>query len=392
MIYERKLSKVLKEHMENRQITVLTGMRRTGKTTLLKALLSEAPSSNTLFFDLENVVNRELFSEKNYDNIVPAFRQRGLNTNQKMYVAIDEIQLLPGIASVLKYLYDHHDIKFLVTGSSSYYLKHLFSESLSGRKAIFELFPLDFGEFLTFRGVSWSPTDFRRTKFSLPEYDRVRSYYEEFIRWGGFPEVVLQANEEEKKRLLNDIVSSYINVDIKTLADFRRDGDVYSIIKMLAMRAGTRLDYAKLSRLIGMSAPAVKEYVDFFEKTYLIARVPVMSRSADREIVKAKKLYFSDTGILNMLAEVGSGTQFENALFGQLRHTGDIRYYAQKSGKEIDFVLGTTLVLEAKETPDTNDQKTLRALSETIGVPEYRLVGRLSVPNFDDYIWGGDIR
>lgn len=367
-------------------------MRRTGKTTLLKVLLSVAPSSNTLFFDLENVVNRELFSEKNYDNIVSAFRQRGLDTGQKMYVAIDEIQLLPGIASVLKYLYDHHDIKFLVTGSSSYYLKHLFSESLSGRKAIFELFPLDFGEFLTFRGASWAPTDFRAAKFSMPEYERVRVYYEEFIRWGGFPEVVLEPNEEEKRRLLNDIVSSYINVDIRTLADFRRDADAYSLIKMLAARAGTRLDYAKLSRLIGMSAPAVKEYVDFFEKTYLIARLPVMSRSADREIVKAKKLYFSDTGILNMLAEIGSGTQFENALFTQLRQTGDLHYYAQKSGKEIDFIFDATLALEAKETPDSSDQKMLRALSETIGVSNYRLVGRLFVPNFDDYIWGGDIR
>src|SRR3989344_5978992 len=138
----RKIYPELKKHSRAKQITVITGMRRTGKTTLVKQLLREIPSQNKLYIDLERLDNRELFSQKNYDNILKELAARGVSTGSKIYLAIDEIQLLPEIASVLKYLYDYYDIKFLVTGSSSYYLKNLFSESLSGRNKIFELFPL----------------------------------------------------------------------------------------------------------------------------------------------------------------------------------------------------------------------------------------------------------
>ncbi len=307
MIYRRKIYEELKEHLSKSQITVLTGMRRTGKTTLLKQLLSEIPSPNKIYLDLENVSNREIFFEKNYENILLALEQRGLRRKEAMVVALDEIQLCPPAASVLKYLYDHYRIKFIVTGSSSYYLKNLFTESLSGRKTLFEIFPLDFGEFLTFKGVPFVERDFRDTLFSMPEYERIRAYYEEFIRFGGFPEVVLETNEAHKRRILEDILSSYVNIDIATLADFRKDAQLYALIKMLAARVGTKLDYAKLSRLVGIANATAQNYIDFFEQTYLIARVPVLSTKADREITKAKKLYFSDTGLANILADLSAG-------------------------------------------------------------------------------------
>ena len=392
MIYRRKIYTQLQEHLQKSQITVLTGMRRTGKTTLVKQLLSEVPSGNTLYLDLENIANRELFAEKNYDNILLAFQQRGLRREEEMVVALDEIQLAPSVASVLKYLYDRHRIKFIVTGSSSYYLKNLFSESLSGRKTLFELSPLDFGEFLTFKGVPFLRQDFREKRFSQTEYERTRAYYEEFIRWGGFPEVALEPNETHKRRILEDIISSYVNIDITTLADFRKDAEVYALIKMLASRVGSKVDYAKLGRLVGIGNVTAKNYIDFFEKTYLIARIPVFSSNPDKEISKAKKLYFSDTGLLNVLAEVSGGAQFENAVFTQLRHQGALQYYALKNGKEIDFILEGTLALEVKETPMEHDKTGLWSLSGRAGVPAGALIGRHAVPGFSDFVWGGDIR
>lgn len=392
MIYRRKLYDKINDHLQKSQITVLTGMRRTGKTTLLKQLLSDIPSSNTLYLDLENISNRTIFSEKNYENILIAFEQLGLRRNEEMFVALDELQLHPPAVSVLKYLYDHYRIKFIVTGSSSYYLKNLFSESLAGRKTLFEIFPLDFGEFLTFKGLSGITREFRTTTFSIPEYERIRSYYEEFVRWGGFPEVVLESNEIYKRQILEDIISSYVNIDIATLTDFRKSSHIYSLIKMLASRVGSRLDYSKLSRLVGIRNVTVKNYVDFFEKTYLISRVPVFSKNTDREIVKSKKLYFSDTGLVNILADVSSGAQFENAVFTQLRHHGTLQYYALKNGREIDFILNQEIALETKETPTESDWTALSSLATSIGLPSSRLVGRQSSPSFHDYIWAGEIR
>lgn len=390
--YQRTIYPSLKEHLSVREVTVLTGMRRTGKTTLIRQLLSEIPSKNKLSFDFENIADREFFLQKNYDAIPIALAARGLDMKSKLYLAIDEIQLAPNSPSVIKYLYDHYDIKFLVTGSSSYYLKNLFSESLAGRKKIFELYPLDFGEFLTFKGVSHTVGDFSERNFLSSEYERLRTYYEEFIRFGGFPEVVLAANDARKKDLLTDILSSYINVDIATLADFRRKDIIYSLMQMLASRVGSRLDYAKLARNIGVSPVTVKNYVDFFEQTYFLARLPVFSRSPDRAIVKAKKLYFSDNGILNILAEVSGGTQFENAIFTQLRHHGELRYYALKNGREVDFILDGKTAFETKETPAKTDVRSVHSLALKIGIEKYRLVGRFASPTWGEYVWGGEIR
>lgn len=393
MYYKRSIFPALKEHLAVRQATVLTGLRRSGKTTLIQQLLLEIESSNKLYLDLQSLNNQEIFLEKNFDNIINQLKKYGLKTTERIYLALDEIQLLPQIAGTIKYLYDHYDIKFIVSGSSSYYLKNLFSESLAGRKAIFELFPLDFGEFLDFKQAPHlKNVAFTASKFDAHEYNRLGAFYEEFIEFGGFPEVALTSSDQEKKRLLNDIISSYINIDIKTLSDFKKTSDIYKLIKMLAARVGTKLDYAKLSRLTGLNRATINNYAELFEKTYLIARLPVYTKNPDREIVKAKKLYFADSGLVNILADVDSGAKFENALFCQMRQHGKLQYYSLKNGREIDFVLNGQIAFEARETPTNTDLTDLASLAQSAGLKTYRLIGRLSSPRFNDYIWGGDIR
>jgi uncharacterized protein len=390
--YNRKIYPNIKEHLANKQITVLTGMRRVGKTTLVKKMLSEIESKNKVFFDLQKISNRELFAQKNYDNIILDLKRQGIKAEEKIYLAIDEIQLLPEITSTIKYLYDHYDIKFIVTGSSSYYLKNLFSESLSGRKKIFELYPLDFGEFLEFKQVKWAASNFLSAEFSSAEYERLKIFYEEYIEFGGFPEVVLLSAEKEKRDLLSDIISSYLNIDIKNLSDFRDSQNIYNLIKMLAARSGSKLDYSKLAKLSGLSRVTVTNYLGLFEKTYLISRVPVYTKNIDREIVKAQKVYFNDNGFLNILADISGGAKFENAVFNQLKAKGEVRYYSLKNGREIDFVLDNKIALEAKENPTESDLKSLSELSKTAGLAEFRLIGRRQAVKLSDYIWGGDIK
>ena len=391
--FQRKIYSDIKEHLKSDDVTVLTGMRRTGKTTLVEHLLSEIESSNKIFLDLEKISNQEIFADKNYDNIIINLEQRGMTQKERMYVAIDEIQTTPNIASVIKYLHDHYNIKFILTGSSSYYLKNLFTESLSGRKRLFELYPLDFGEFLTFKNVTYIPLENldKPGSFNVSEYDRLKAYYEEYIEFGGFPKVVLAQSAEEKRSILDDIISSYINIDIKSIADFRDSSAIISIAKMLTGRIGSKLDYSKISRLTGLSRPTVQNYIYLFERTYLISLVPVFTENQDREIVKAQKVYFSDSGLAGILNTIDSGAKFENAVFNQLRHKGKIQYFSLKNGREIDFIVNEKLALETKETPIESDAKTLRDLSKKASVESSRLVGRYQTPNFSDYLWGGSI-
>lgn len=392
-MYPRKIYTELKEHLDRKQIIVLTGMRRTGKTTLVKQLLNDIASENKIYIDLQILANQDIFSPRNFDAIVEQLQGKGLDFSKRAYVAIDEIQLVKEIPGVLKYLYDTHDIKFIVTGSSSYYMKNLFTESMAGRKKIFELFPLDFGEFLTFKEVKAGRVlDFYDTKIKASEYSSFGSYYEEFIKFGGFPEVVLAKTEKEKNDLLNEIISSYINIDVSSLADFADRQNSYNVMKMLANRAGNKLDYSKLSRLTGLSRVLVQNYVNLFEGTYLISKISVLTKNADREIVKAEKLYFCDSGLLGILADVGGGARFENAVYAQLRQRGEIKYFSLKNGREIDFIFNEDMALETKETPTETDVNDLANIAEMAGVKKYRLIGKNTSPKFDDYIWGGSIR
>ena len=390
---QRKIYKDLKDHLQNNDVTILTGMRRTGKTTLVQHLLEDIHSSNKIFLDLEKISNREIFLDKNYDNVILTLEKQGLNKNERMYIAIDEIQTLPNISSVVKYLSDHYDIKFILTGSSSYYLKNLFTESLSGRKKLFELFPLDFGEFLTFKNIPHKTLEKLEGlhKFNSNEYERIKAYYEEYIEYGGFPKVVLASSTKEKKDILDDIISSYINIDIKNIADFKDSNSIISLVKMLVSRIGNKLDYSKLSRLTGLSRATVQNYTALFEKTYLISLVSVHTQNRDREIVKAQKIYFGDNGLASVLGDIDSGSKFENALYNQLKHKAEVKYFSLKNGREIDFILNNEIAFEAKETPIESDVASLRGLSEKAGISNKNILGRHKAPNFTDYIWGGDI-
>ena len=393
MFYQRNIFPELKDHLQTKQVTVLTGMRRTGKTTLVKQLIEISPIRQKIYFDLERIDNRELFSEKNYDNIILALTQRGIIFSEKVLIAIDEIQLVPNLPSVIKYLYDTYDIKFLLTGSSSYYLKNRFNESLAGRKKIFDIYPLTFNELLRFKGIEMRRlAEFSEQPFMAAIYEQLKNYYDEYINYGGFPEVVLTDKIRDKTDLIQDILSSYINLDIASISDFKKSSDCYKLIKLLAVRIGTKLDISKLTNFTSLSRAAVENYLELFEQSYLIRTIPVTSNSPDREIVKAKKIYFLDNGIAAVSAELSSGSKFENAVFNQLNHYGDISYYQLKTGNEIDFILNKNTAFEVKEAAYDNDLRNLKKLAKNLNIENCFVIGRHPNNLFDGFLWGGFIQ
>ncbi len=393
MFFPRTVYAALKAHLNRRQITVLTGMRRTGKTTLCKQLMADSTISQKLYIDLERIDNRILWSEANYEVIIQALTQQGLRFDEPVLLVLDEIQLVPNLPSVLKYLYDTYSIKFVVTGSSAYYMKNQFTESLAGRKLVFDIYPLSFGELLQFKGVSATLLDWAGARqFVHSEYERLKNYYEEYIEYGGFPEVVLADALEDKNDLIQDILSSYINFDIRTLSDIRDPANLYKLIKLLAVRIGTKLDVSKLTSLIGVSRQTVENYLTLLEQSYLIRTLPVLSTSPDREIVKARKLYFLDNGIAARMGDAGSEAKFENAIFNQLLHRGELAYYQLKTGREIDFVLNQTIGVEVKETAAEGDLRNLQSLAQNLSLTQNYVVGRHPLRTFEGYVWGGMLR
>ena len=132
-MYERLAFRDLERHLSKKQVTVITGMRRVGKTTAIQYLLSKINHQNKLYLDLERIEYRHLFNQPSYVDIERGLVQMGINFNQPAVIALDEIQLVKNIPSVIKSLYDTYHVKFIVSGSSSYYIRNHFSESLAGR-------------------------------------------------------------------------------------------------------------------------------------------------------------------------------------------------------------------------------------------------------------------
>ncbi|NMC78959.1 MAG: ATP-binding protein [Chloroflexi bacterium] len=398
-IIDRSLFPILKRTLSDRRVVVITGMRRVGKTTTLQWLLSQVPSHNKIYLDLERLDQRAIFQESNYDLVLNFLRNRGLDLNQPLTVALDEIQYAPNLPSVVKYLYDHHKIKFLLTGSRSYYLKHYFSESMAGRKVVYELFPLGFGEFLDFRGVSYRRrSSLEEMRFDPNEFERLKGFYDEFVAFGGLPDVVLESREDAKREILNDIFSSYVNIDVRSMADFQKIDELQQLLKILALRIGNKLDLTKLSQIIGISRPTLGEYLEFLEKTYVIYRLPAYA-GPDKATALGKKLYFRDNGIASILAHPGEGALFENAVFNQLTgylgvtwKGGKLAYLSKGSEYEVDFVL--TLPeeqpagLEVKYHPLAADAHKLNRISQKMGFANSAVLGRYPTPGFEDFIWG----
>lgn len=375
----RKIFDEIERYLDSPEAIVLTGMRRTGKTTLLQFIYENINSKNKIFLDLENPLNRRYFEVDNYEQIKVSFEVIGIDFTQKAFIFLDEIQFVKILPSIVKYFADHYQVKFFLTGSASFYMKNLFTESLAGRKFIFELFPLSFKEFLTFKEVSLkipnSSGDITRAIF-----DTLSPLYEEYMLFGGFPGVVLKSGAEEKRKALEDIFTSFFQLEVLQLGDFRKNEVLRNLMLLLMQRTGSKLDIQKISRELGVSRQTLNEYVAFLEGTYFIKIVRPFSRGRSAEIRKTPKVYICDTGLANYFARLDTGALFENSVFQNLRLRGELSYYQKKTGVEIDFILNKEKAYEVKTNPYSSDLRKLSGLAQGLNVREFKIVSK----NFSD--------
>lgn len=369
MIVKRKLFAEIEKYLDSKQTIVVTGMRRVGKTTLLKYFFDKIKSPNKIFLDLEDPLNQAIFEKKSYEQIKTALKRRGLDFSGKGYVFLDEIQFAPTIPSVVKYFHDHYSIKFFLTGSASFYLKNLFSESLSGRKYLFELFPLDYEEFLWFKNLPYQLPAFKE-KIDQETHRLFSPLVEEYLLWGGMPEIALIKNPSEKELALRDIFSSYFQKEVQTLGDFRKNEVVRSLILLLAQRVGQKLDIKRISSELGVARQTIYEYLEFLNGTYFVSLISALGK-ADVTLRKQRKVYLLDTGFFSFLSKPTTGSIFENLVFMNLRLLGKLAYF-QKNGQEIDFILKISpeksIAFEVKETATASDIKKTKKTAQKLGI------------------------
>lgn len=376
MIYQRAILPVLEKELETKEHTVITGMRQVGKTTILDHLFSLVTTTNKVKLDFENPLNRKIFEEENYDAIWNNLAAFGITNTQKAFIFLDEVQHLPDISRVVKYFSDHWEVKFVLTGSSSFYLKNLFPESMAGRKLVFEIFPLTFPEFLVFKDIQHpKPASFTQKAESKNPiaYEKLAPYYREYMEFGGFPRVVLEINPERKKTLLLEIFKSYFEQDVKTLADFKNTSNLRDLILLLIPRIGSKIEIAKLADGLHVSRETIYNYLAFLKHTYFITLINKFSGSIDRQAAGSKKLFLCDSGLANTLGKISSGQLFEQSVFQNLRCSFNLNFY-QKGVGEVDFIVDKKVALEVKVRASRRDIAHLKARIQTLKLPEYYVV------------------
>lgn len=354
-MYPRKCLNNIKKYLHTRDIIVIHGARQTGKTTLLRLIMQELPERDTGYFDLEDSRLREIF-EGGAEMVEQYIRQKGLFKDQKLfYIVIDEVQYLSNPSSLLKILHDHFpQFKVIASGSSSFNIKKKFKDTLVGRTVDFELHPLDFEEFLTFKEKDISLNVPITVNALVEELDIL---YREYTLYGGYPKIVLTPEIDKKETYLQQIIDTYINNDIRDIGNIRHVDKFNKLVRILASQSGELLNVSELSNTTKISRQSVEEYLFILENTYIIRMLQPFSKNIRSELFKTPKVFFLDTGIMSMLRQKAlpvevSGEMFETAILSDMVkdiNKKSLFFWRTQDKKEIDFVVQDNSSLTAIE-------------------------------------------
>lgn len=322
----------LKSNLKNNQIIFITGLRRVGKTTLIKQFIERIIEKENingkaiLFVSLDDPA----FVSMSLSAIVEEFRKiNSLHFEDRILLFFDEISYKENFSMELKSMRDNQNVKIFASGSNSLQMmdKKAF---LTGRVFNIKVNPLDFEEYLKFREVSLSPID----KHLLEKN------FEDYLKIGGMPEYVLTKNPEFLRTVIEDVIYK----DIARTKGIRNVDKLKELFILLCERVGKRISYNKLSKIIGVDKETVAEYISYFCQTFLFSVVSRYSKSLNERVYSNKKVYISDNGIRNIFVDFkDKGSLFENLVFNELSKKTESVFYYYENDNEIDFIVKLSL-------------------------------------------------
>lgn len=399
-IIKRQIIDEIEQYLFIDSILVLHGARQVGKTFIMRYLMTFLKDKKEVvyYIDLEDSRFQTKLDE-GVDAFMGLLKDEGLLTDKKLFVFIDEIQYLKNPSSFLKLIADHHkEIKLIVSGSSSFDIKNKFKNSLVGRTINFEIFPLSFREFLTFKNYNAIP-DKIHTSIKINE---LAGLFNEYVIFGGYPAVVLEPSIKIKEKLLQQIIDTYIKKDISELGNITEIDKFNKLVKVLASQSGQMLNVTELANTCDISKQTIEKYLFILENTYIIKLVRPYSRNLRSELFKTPKIYFYDTGLAQMLwlkslpKEI-IGHIFETSIFSELTKKysrANIYYWRTMDKKEIDFVLeikNDILPIEAKLNFGQFNKTAVNYFISHYKLKNYKIAGLKGVLKDEHYIYPWDL-
>ncbi len=329
-----------------RDIILFAGLRRVGKTSIMKLVIEKlikngVDSRRVLFVSLDDF----LLNDKSILEVIDEYRLiQKIKTEEKIFLFLDEVTYKDKWQQQLKNLYDRNNVK-IIAGSSSSSVFVDQNAYLTGRSRIIEIDPLDFDEWLSFKGVSLKRADM----------DLARSYFDDYLQEGGIPEFVINGEREYLKNLAEQLIYKDIiakhNIKMKTVIE--------ELFLLLMERSGKILSINNVARILNISPSNAKNYIDYFEDAFLIRLVKKYGKTNEK-VTSQNKLYCGDIGIRNAYTGYrDKGAVFENYIYLKIKKKNP--FYFVQNGVEIDFItdkyFGEQYLIECKYNSELNEKQ-----------------------------------
>ncbi|MEC8221148.1 MAG: ATP-binding protein [Nanoarchaeota archaeon] len=365
---KRKILDDLTKAMKKKEILALIGSRQVGKTTLMNYFYENLTTDKKNFISFENQKILSLF-ETNIDDFIEEY------VKGQEYLFIDEIQYSKTSGKNLKYIYDEYKLKIVISGSSATDLSINSLSFLVGRVLVYEIFPLNFEEFLSFRDATL--INMLKRGINEETLPFVENYFEEFLQFGGYPQITKENTIKEKENSLKNLVNSYLLKEIREILSFENSYEYEKLLEILSIKNGDILNKSNIASDSGIKLNKIDSMISVLEKTYIINLLRPVQVQAIKELIKSPKIYFLDLGFRNAILEnfsksnlrVDKGFIYETFVLSELKKQGlKPKFYNYKNSSEVDFIIeknGKTIAIEIKSSiNNSNIDKSYRTYIE----------------------------
>ncbi|MEM4397045.1 MAG: ATP-binding protein [Candidatus Woesearchaeota archaeon] len=361
-LIERDILKKVENYLKLPHALVISGIRRSGKSTLLKQIKKKFFSSSIIYyfnFEDERLIN---FTIEDFDFLYQSFLE--IYGQSKIFF-FDEVQNIKGWELFVRRLYDK-GFKFFITGSNSSLLSKELGSKLTGRYIPIELYPFSFKEFLKIRKFEIKEI------YTTEELSKIRNYFYEYLDKGGFPEAILFNNLE----VLNILYDNIIYKDILVRYGLNDEKSLKELSFYAYSNHSKEISFNNLKKILNLGSPnTVKNYLNYLEKSYLIFLVNKYSNSLKEQIYSNKKIYVIDSGLIKKISfKISSdiGRLLENLVFLELKRNNLENYYF-KGRNECDFIIPKEkfVIQVTKEINEENKDREIKGIIEAIETLKY---------------------
>ena len=330
------------DSIDIKEITIITGVRRSGKSTIMyqmiSRLLKNGITPNQILF--VNFDDKKL-SQDSLDEIYEGYRSN-LNPDKKAYIFLDEIHKKDGWESWIRKKYDlKSNDKFVISGSCSYLLKKEYSALLTGRNLTFEVFPLSFKEFLLFKDIKLKKENLEKGILLEKTKIIILNKLHEYLELGGFPEIVLK-EERFKQQILKQYFDDILYKDIVDRYNLNNQ-KTRDLALFLISNFTSPVSLRNMRNSLGIAYDSIKDYFSYFKEAFLFFIMDHFSYSLKEQKVRAGKVYCIDNGLRNAVSfkfSKDEGRLAENLVFLELRRKErEIYYWKGPNQEEVDFIL-----------------------------------------------------